>query len=395
MRNKIILLLALPFLIQACLEKEHAPLFPKDGQPQPLKDYSVENLSGASIIKFNLTDPNTLYIKAVYTLKEGLTRESKASKYDNKIVVDGFSESKEYTVLLYSVSADEKESAPISVTVHPETPPYLVVRNNLVWEPDFGGGHIAATNPTRASLLIGIISRRSASDKWTEVTNYYTDSRDIDFSFRGYPEEEIEFALYVRDQWLNYSDTIFKKYAPWEEKMIDMLGRMNKSEIDNFSLPGDAPTRSGYPKSSMFDGDWANYTRGWYSTGSLTFPLTVTIKLPGTYQLSRFKYMQNLNLPYASGNPKHIKVWGSTNPNPNGSYDDSWFLLGDYDNWKPSGLPPGQNTDEDVRRATAGNEFTFQRDSPPTKYLRIQVLTTWEVRDFTYLAEVQMWGREL
>lgn len=394
MKNYIIILFALPLIFLSCQKEEHSPLFSKTGTPQPIKDYTVENKSGASVIRFNLTDPNTLYIKAVYTLKAGLTREAKASKYDNKIVVDGFAESREYSVNLYSISADEKESAPVVIKVHPEKPPYQVVHDNLVWEPDFGGGIVEATNPTKASLLIGIISRNSPSDQWFEVENYYTESKDIKFSFRGYSSDQREFGLYVRDQWLNFSDTIFKTYEPWEEKMIDMLGRLNKSDIDNYSLPGDAPTRSGYPKSAMFNGDWANYTRGWYSVGSLTYPVSVTIQLPGTFQLSRFKYMQNLNLPYGSANPKHFKVWGSMNPNPDGSFDDSWYLLGEYDNWKPSGLPAGQNTDEDVRVCAEGNEFTFPRENPQAKYLRFQILSSWEVRDFTYIAELQMWGME-
>lgn len=394
MNKNIIWLLAFPLLLAACQEEKHAPLFPAEAAPQPLKNYSIENVSGASIIKFDLTDPNTLYVKAVYTLKEGLTREAKSSKYDDKIVVDGFAESKEYTVNLYSVSKDERESAPIEVTVHPEKPPYLVVHDDLVWDVDFGGGHIGATNPTKASLLVSVITRDSPNDPWYETENYYTDSKNISFSFRGFPEEDREFGVYVRDQWQNYSDTIYKTYAPWGEEMIDMLDRMSKSQIDNFSLPGDADTRSGYPKSAMFNGDWANYTRGWYSTGEVKFPTTITVELPGTYQLSRFKYMQNLNLPYASANPKHMKVWGSLDPNPDGSLDDTWFLMGEFDNWKPSGLPPNQNTDEDVRVATEGNEFTFPRENPLTKYLRIEVLSTWEVRDATYIAELQIWGKE-
>lgn len=393
MTNNKILLLILALVFISCRKEEHKPLFTK-GEPEPITQYSVENLPGMSKIRFTLTDKNTLYVKAVYTLKDGLTREAKASKYGNELIVDGFAESRDYTVKVYAVSGDEKESVPIDVIVHPLTPPYLAVKQNLKWDPDFGGGYIQAENPSKASLLIGMLTRDSVTGNWVEVTNYYTESQNINFSFRGFPAKETEFALYVRDQWLNYSDTIFKTYAPWEEKMIDM-SRLSNSQINNFSLPGDAPTRSGYPKSLMFDGAWANYTQGWYSLGSLIFPVSITIQLPGTFQLSRFRYMQNLNLPYASANPKHIKVWGSLNPNMNGDFDDSWFLLGEYDNWKPSGLPPGQNSDEDLRLATEGNEFTFPRESQAVKYLRIQILSSWQTRDFTYIAELQMWGREI
>lgn len=392
MRNKILLFFALPLLFLSCEEEKHAPLFPKENAPQPLKDYSVDNISGASVIRFNLTDPNTLYVKAVYTLKEGLTREAKSSKYDNKIIVDGFAESKDYTVHLYSVSADERESDPIDITVHPDKAPYQVVHDNIVWEPDFGGGHIEANNPTRASLLVSVITRDSPDGEWYSTENYYTEAENIGFSFRSFNSDKRDFGVFVRDQWQNYSDTIFKSYEPWEESMIDMLSKMSKSQIDNYALPGDAPTRSGYPKSAMFDGDWANYTRGWYSTGSLKYPLYVTIELPGTYQLSRFKYMQNLNLPYGSANPKHFRVWGSMNPNPDGSMDDTWYLLGEFDNWKPSGS--SSNTDEDIRVAAEGNEFTFPRENPQTKFMRFEILSSWEVRDFTYIAELQIWGME-
>ena len=40
---------------------------------------------------------------------------------------------------------------------------------------------------------------------------------------------------------------------------------------------------------------------------------------------------------FKAGHPKHFELWGSNNPNPDGSFDDSWVLLSEYESVKPSG----------------------------------------------------------
>lgn len=386
MKNICIVAAFLMLSLLACEKETHKPLF-KGGEPAAVDGYSVENLAGAALITCKVSDEKTLYVKAVYTLKNGTKRVAKASKFDNTLLLDGFDESKEYTVKVYAVSVDEKESAPVDVTIHPLTPPYKEVRNNLELNATYGGGFITGTNATKANLMVGVLTKNAAGE-WEDVISYFSSSEEINFNFRGYEPKEREFGIYVRDQWQNYSDTLFKMITPWEEVKVNM------SNFQPTVLPGDAPGQPSYPLSKMFDGLTGAWTNGFYSE-EVGVPQHITIDLQKTFQLSRFKLWQNSNLYYQSANPKHIKVWGSMNPNPNGEFDDSWYLLGEFNNWKPSGLPPGQMSDEDVARAEEGNEFVFDQATQPARFIRIQTLETYEPRTRVYYVELAFWGRKI
>src|SRR5690606_14879527 len=78
-----------------------------------------------------------------------------------------------------------------------------------------------------------------------------------------------------------------------------------------------------------------------------TFDLGVTAKLS---RLVLFKRLSNAYL-YNSGAVKRWTLYGSNNPNPDGSFDESWIFLMDCNSYKPSGLPPGENTNEDLEYA--------------------------------------------
>ena len=384
------LMYALLLFSFACKEEKKGPLFSGE-VPDPVKNYTVENLPGASEITFELTDTRALYVKAVYTLKEGLTREAKSSKYDNRLVVDGFAESKEYTVTLYAVGEDEQESEPVQITVHPETPPFRTVLADMLVQPDYGGGNLSGSNDSKAKLMIGILRKDPETGEWIEVDSYFIESQSFNYSYRGLPPVETEFGIFTRDQWQNFSDTLVTSFVPWEESIIDLASNFRKIE-----LPGDAKEDPAYTIRDMFDGVRTTWATGYYSLDDGTpFPKTITLDLGGVYQLSRFKYWQNNNLFYQSANAKHIRVWGSMDPNPDGSYDDSWYLLNEFDNWKPSGLPPGEESEEDLAQAQAGNEFVFPREVQAARYIRVEAVTTWQPRSRVYYPELEFWGRSV
>lgn len=386
MKNICILIAILTVSLLSCEKETHKPLY-EGGTPQAVSGYTVENLAGAAKITCKVSDEKTLYVKAVYTLKGGVKREAKASKFDNTLILDGFDESKEYTVSVYAVSIDEKESEPIKVTVHPLTPPYQAVLNDLDFIATYGGGLISGLNPTKANLMIGVLTKDAAGE-WIDVTEYFSSARDINFTFRGYQPIDREFGIYVRDQWQNYSDTLFKTITPWEEVKVDM------SNFQQTVLPGDAPARNNNALRKMFDGVTGSWTNGYYSE-NVGVPQHITIDLQKTFQLSRFKMWQNSNLYYQSANAEHMKIWGSMNPNPNGEFDDTWYLLGEFNKWKPSGLPPGQMSDEDRTKAEEGNEFTFELSTQPARFIRIETLATFEPRAAVYFVELAFWGRQI
>jgi hypothetical protein len=90
-----------------------------------------------------------------------------------------------------------------------------------------------------------------------------------------------------------------------------------------------------------------------------------------------------------------MEVWGSIDPNPDGSWDDSWTYLATAESKKPSGLPIGQFSEEDNQILNEGEEFSFSRDVPTVRYIRFKVLETWAggKNEFAIM-EVSFWGGE-
>lgn len=385
-----------------CEEEKHGPLFAGE-VPDPVSQYTIENLPGAAAIRYKLNDPRTTYIKAVYTIEHGLTREIRATKFDHTLIVDGFAQSREYSIALYAVGKDEQESEPIHVTVHPQTPPYQQAVADIDVNADWGGGKILGSNPTRAALMIGVVKKDPATGQWEDVIErvnnrdmaslFFTENQEINFNFRGQDPVETEFGIYVRDRWQNFSDTVSFVFEPWEEIQLP-IDHQNPAHF-SIHLDGDAqPTSSTYPKRRMFDGLNFSWADGFYSAVSNVWPQYVTLDLLRPYQLSRLKYWQNRNLRYQTANMKHFRIWGNNEPNNDFS---TWVLLGEWDDWRPSGLPPTTGnpglTDEDIEAADNGNDFDFPLDMPGVRYIRIEVVSTWEPRTQIQIPELAFWGR--
>lgn len=380
-------------LLFACAEEKHEPLFPGE-VPNAVTEFSVENQPGAAAISFKLSDPRTAYVKAVYTLENGEKRETKSSKYDNKLIVNGFAESREYAIDLYAVGNDEQESASIRVMVHPGTPPYQSVLSNMDVSPDWGGGKLKGANEASAKLMIGVLMKNPATGEWEEVDVFFTESQSFDFNFRGLLPVETEFGIYTRDQWRNFSDTLLVSFEPWEEIKLPL----SHNTLAHFLvLPGDAIGQPSYGLRKLFDGLKGPWTNGYYSVNDGTpFPKTITIDLLDTYQLSRFKYWQNSNLLYQSANAKHIRIWGQTELNED---FDTWILLGEWDDWRPSGRPPSTGnagiTEDDQQAADIGNDFDFPIETEPVRFIRIEAVSTFEPRTQVYYSELEFWGRQV
>src|SRR5690606_6598311 len=83
------------------------PIGVSDAVPQPITVTGIENISGGAIISYNVPkDNNVSYIEAVYNIN-GKEIKKKGSFYTNSLELDGFPESDEYQVSLYSVSFSE------------------------------------------------------------------------------------------------------------------------------------------------------------------------------------------------------------------------------------------------------------------------------------------------
>ena len=373
--NRILHILSWVFmtLLLAC-EPQLTPLEKSGNVPDPVRNVTVENFPGSAVLTYDLPPGKELwYVKASYEIRPGVQREKKATYYTNQLVLDGFGDTGTYEVTLNAVGRDGQTSESVTVEVQPDTPPIKKVYESLTIDEDFGGVRIGMENEDEADVVLQLVAIDSLGN-WAPVETYYTSQQSAMFFARGLDPEERDFGVYVRDRWENYSDTLVRSLTPYFEEELD------KSNFAEVRLPTDTWQKR-YASSAGVPGIWdgnraqSGQNHNFQSILPSSTPQWFTFDLGVIAKLSRMQYWMKHGL-FNEGNAKVIEVWGSTAPNPDGSWD-SWTLLATFESVKPSGLPIGQNSPEDVAHAAAGDDFTFPPDAPPVRYIRFKTVETW------------------
>lgn len=388
-KNLLPICLLISFLSFSCKEDTHGPLNDDSGAPGPVREVLVDNKSGESEISYKIPDdPGLLYVKAEYIVN-GKKREAKASFNKTSLVVDGFGASQEYDVTLYAVSRSEKASTPVTVKVHPLTPPIIDVRNSLALQATFGGVNVNFSNPNNGNITIQVLRKDSVGD-WKVLDNYYTKETVGNFSVRGQQVEEITFGVFIKDRWDNRSDTLTAKYTPLFEEEIP------KSGFKEARFPSEPAAYNGnYEPSKMWDDNLATL---FHTKQNIPQPFSVTFDLGVIVKLSRYKIWQRQgdNVAFAHGNPHKWELWGSNNPAADGSYTN-WVLLDTYIMKKPSSGPVGVNTAADYEAQKTGQEYSVPDIAPAVRFIRWKHLDNWSAIDgqigFLHIAEINFWGQ--
>ncbi len=379
----------LGLLIVSCTKTDtQKPINAKAGKPGLVSNISVTNFDGGATITYSLPAEkdgiSPSYIMAEYEINKVThkKRQAKSSVYQNQITVDGFNTNGEYNVQLYSVSASEEKSEPITVKVNPGTPPFRTVLSSLELLTDFGGVATQFENPSKAKIAISIVTLNRNNEYYTAET-VYTSAELGNVVARGFENKLRKFGVFVRDGFDNYSDTLWTETTPLFEKVLD------KTKFREYNLPGDNPSAYGWVVSNLWDN---NMNAGFHSEEGIPMPIRITFDLGKVVKLSRFKiYQREDGLLYAWGNPKRWAMWGSVNPDPLGSYS-GWTKLRDCESVKPSKSPLGTNTPEDLTYVRAGEEFVFPLTAPEVRYIRFECLENWSNSGRLHMMELTFWG---
>ncbi len=375
---------AVLMLANACKRDVSGPIENDGKAPGPVTNVSVVNLNGAAKISYSLpSDGDLSYIRAEYAIRKGDARETKVSRFNSSLTVDGFGDTLAYEIKLYAVDKGENASAPVTITVHPLRAPVRLVRDSLVISPDFGGLNVQYANGTKASLAIVVLANDSLG-QFVPINTNYTNLRTGNFSARGLPAVETKFGIYVRDRWGNLSDTLMVTLTPLFEQLLD------RTKMKGVVLPTDAPLGYNGSIAGLFDG---NISDGFYHTGDASrMPQQFTFDMGVAATLSRLTWYMRGGFFYTLHNPRVVEIWGSNNPNPDGSYDSSWILLASHTQIKPSGLPEGQLSQDDIDAANAGETVTFPLNTPKVRYIRFRTLKNWSNGSYVNFYELMLWG---
>lgn len=378
-------------LIGACAKVDtNSPLTPSRGVPGNVSNIQVKNDSAKAILTYTLPNvPDIAYVKAEYELVTGHIRQVKASVYDNKLVLDGFGDTLEHQVKVYVVNKAEVASAPQTVTVKPLENPIWGVFRQMKVLPDFAGIRILSKNPARFDLAIEVL--KDSLGQWFPYNGIYTATDSINAAIRGMDTLPKKLALFVRDRFLNKTDTLFQTVTPYYETAIP------KSGYREYTLPGDAPSAwSSNKVANLWDGN----TEGWPMVNITTDqgrPAVITFDIGRLAQLSRMviwdypEYLNSGRAFFYGGNPRKFEIWASPNPPLDGSWNN-WTLMATCEEIKPSGLPYGQSTNEDRTAGFAGFNWDLRSDVQKMRYIRIKCNQNWAGSYFLALAEVQVYG---
>jgi hypothetical protein len=372
--------------------ESHEPVSNDPTIPQQVTNLSVLNQNGKATISYTVpNDPHILYVKAVYKMSTGQVAETKASYYNNSLIVEGFADTLEHEVKLYSVNRSELVSEPVTIKIRPLESAIWKVYKSLNTINAFGGYNLTAVNPTKADISILVLKKNDFKEY--EVDNnksIYTNTDSILSKVRGLDTLDYTFGFLVKDRWGNRTDTLYRTIKPLYEIQF------SPANFTTFSLPGDAPqVTNGAALQYMWDGklgwpwtSFTNQTAGGPAPHMVTFNMGVTGKISRIWirpfpEGTRYYYLTTM---------KRFEVYGSTNPSLSGALDNTWKLLGSYTVVKPSGLPYG--TDDAIDQETGAAGFNWEVDlaAAKVKYIRIRCLENFAGGTAQSINEVKVYG---
>ncbi|HEX6430639.1 MAG TPA: DUF4959 domain-containing protein [Niastella sp.] len=401
---KPILILSIPFIITAlvigsCNKKleSHHPVSDDGTVPTQVTGVTVVNGNGNATISYALPKDSILaYVKAVYTITTGKEYTATASYYKNSLLVEGFADTLEHEVKLYSVSRSEVTSEPVTIKIKPLVAPIWQVYRNLQVTTAFGGFNLAAKNASKANISI-IVTKKNVFNEY-EADNdksVFTNVDSILAKVRGLDTTEYRFGFLVKDRWGNKTDTIYKQIKPLYETELP------KTNFSEFTLPGDAPQWNNTETAVRYTWDgkygwpftsFTSQTAGGSNPHMITFNTGVLARVSrvwirpypeGSSQGDRYYYLTTM---------KRFEIYGAANPSLNGALDNTWTLLGSYTVTKPSGSPYGTDNSDDVATAIAGFSWELDVNAPKVKYIRIRCLENFAGGTAQSINELRVYG---
>ncbi len=382
-----------------CKEEVIGPQQDSGNAPGPVTNLQVTPLPGAAKIVYTLPkDRNLLYVKAQYDLS-GIKQEARASYFNNEVVVEGFGDTREREVTLFTVSRGEKVGDPVKVKVTPLPPAIQSIFNSFVVTTTFGGPNIHYKNIYKAKVVIELLM--DSSGIWIPRDAEYTELPEGDFTSRGLPPVERKFGIFVRDRWNNHSDTMSVKLTPLPEEELDIPTYKRNSWLipqrpplpesgDPMVTPGNL---SSWTFDKMFNGTISSGD-GFHTNQYVDQPIWIPFELKKKAKLSRYVIWQRQGgFIWDHGNPHRWEIWGTNTPTDS----SSWVLLGSYLMEKPSGGDsPGAQTQADTDVAAAGQEYMFNVDAPAVRYMAWKNIDSWgnigASKGFMHISEMKIYG---
>ena len=397
---KYIAILLIIFII-SCKEENRIDFIPQGGNaPALVSILKVIPKPGGAVIKFDAPDDdNFLCAKALYNIRDGVTHETKASVYTDSLVVEGYGDTKEHTVMIYSVGKNEMVSdQPVIVKLTPLKPAVLNAFETCKIENGFGSIKVSYDNPSASPLIVEVymdttvvdttIFDGSVTTNSTLIETIYSEEAVGKFVVRGLDSKETGFSVKILDPFGNQTEMITDTLTPYLEIMIPKSGYKDMLLSDRCDY-----YNSGVFLSRLWDDDFsANIGDFWASDQQgLPMPKTIGIDVGKSCILSRVRWFHRYNYEWKHGTPSKWELYGS---NENVADWSKWTLIQEMGpEYKPSGLPAGQRSQEDIDFTRAnGSNFDIDKPMGPFRYYKIKFIEMTDGGNFILLREIEFFG---
>ena len=420
--KKIVLYIIIFTAIISCEEGSLLPIENKAGNPAQVSGIEINNIAGGAIITYKLPDnPDLLYVKASYTLDNGKNIVTKSSIYNNSLTIKGFyseDETKTYDINIVSVDRSNNESTPVVAKIQPELSPLQKVKNSFKFYEAFGGVQYTWENkdeePITFFFMADTIMAQGSEPGELTITKILSSSIvEGKYVDRGYPSAPRKFAVYMQDVYGNKTEIITPSMdlTPLFEEKLDK----SKMRVLEFE---ETPVEDNW---NFWNSDHQNLIdndRGWSSvviSYQSPYPRHITIDLGATYKVSRYVWWQQAGeveqgrlaeYAYTRGNPNKWYIYvrnEEIEPTQEITVDNDgdglpdwtnhWIKVGEHELVKPSGLPAGQLSEEDIDAIiNTGHNFDLPLEVDRFRYIRYGITSNFDGAGWCNMAEIDFYG---
>jgi hypothetical protein len=195
---------------------------------------------------------------------------------------------------------------------------------------------------------------------------------------------------------MNSTDTIYKDIKPLFE--MELPGK-------DFAV---LPLSAGYklsiwggPFSRLFDGVTGSSANAFYldTNDPNTYKTPYfSFDMKKTYKLSRIRIWGRVgnNFEFSLHNLRYFQIWGTNDENCQSQPEDwtLWTKIRDCESIIPSGNDNKHVTSADKAYYANGEEWEFDIQTPPYRFLRIISTENWSMTPKLHIIEMKIWGSE-
>src|SRR5690606_39092317 len=393
--------LAVMFAVTACDDGDDAykKYIPEDGTSYLGKAHSVVALPGNKRLQLSWqlsADPHVRKAKVFWNNGRDsleIPVSNSGEPQEISILIEGLEERK-YSFEIYTYDDIGNRSLPVEVNGEAYGDSYISgLANRSIASLELTGGQLyigweTLTGNSQTGKPLGVDLKYVGSDgdgRQTRIAlaDYQTILSDI----------KSGSAIEYRTMYLPDSSSIDTFYSASTRLEVPLYSLLDKTQFTKLVLPTDNTTlyNASYPMEQLWDGDTGSI---YYTARDSGVPTWFTFDLGHVASLRRVRYNQRTSpesVLWSNNNPRKFEIWGTAGtPDPDGGWT-GWTKLADIESVKPSGLPPGENTDEAIAVAESGEEFDFPSGIPPVRYIRIKVNETWSNSQAIHIAELTFW----